>query len=337
MRLIDQYPELLEKATKDSPEEVCELGRSLLRQFQSQPTTAAEFCPKIRKEINDLTDAKLRKEARKAKARFQDLMNERAHDQDINTMRRRQSAMRMGEEIWKGLELVEKQGKGVLFLGTARSKPGEVEYERSRELARETYSLLGGTTTTGAGPGNMESTVRGAKEIGGPICGVKITLDADEFAFEQNISDAFDADEVIECKYFAPRKVALVDSTMRDEQSDKTAVICLPGGFGTMDELFEVCTLSALRRSDTKYKVPILLMNYGGEYDGIIAFLDRAIEDERLTEKEKELITICTSNREALDGLADFYDIPEDQRGYNEKERLRDWNKWEVPTSTASP
>lgn len=310
-------------------------GIDILRSWLDTPAEGrGEICTNIRQLIRTELEKKYRKPAFGALA----CVNERiaaeaiedAHTEDRN----RRSASRMKREMLSGYELVRRQGKGFVFFGTARSKPGETEYERSRELARETALLFGSTTWSGAGPGDMDAVVRGAQEAGGRIGGVKIHLTEDQSEFEQNVSAAFDESEVMECEYFAPRKVLLTEAAMREREEDRTGVICLPGGWGSMDEFCEFGNLKLLKKLGTEHPVPVVLMNCGGEYDGILAFIERAISDGRIgtdqgcirpdDPEQKGTFRACTSNAEALDYLAGYYGIPEEKREY--AARLRNWN-----------
>ena len=233
---------------------------------------------------------------------------------------------RIGMECADVLETVRRQGKGVVYFGTARSNLGEVEYERTRELSREVYLLLGSTAYSGAGPGDMEAAIRGAKEAGGRVGGIKIILTEEQSKFEQNITDYLDVTEISCCQFFNARKLGLTDAAMRESEEDRTGVICLPGGFGTLDELSDFSTLKQLKKLGTKYTVPVLLMNYDGEYDGLIMFFERAVKDGRIFREELSVLKVCNSNKEALDHLADFYVIPEGERSYLEEGKLRQWH-----------
>lgn len=114
------------------------------------------------------------------------------------------------------------------------------------------------------------------------------------------------------CRFFSARKHGLVDAAMRDQQNERTAFVALPGGIGTVDEIFEIITLKQLERIGSKYPVPFLLMNYGGFYTKLLDFLRTCKDWGAVREGEVEkLWTVCDSNEEALKYLADFYDIKE--------------------------
>jgi predicted Rossmann-fold nucleotide-binding protein len=100
----------------------------------------------------------------------------------------------------------------------------------------------------------------------------------------------------------------LVDAVVRNNSFDKTAVVSLPGGIGTLDELFEMLTLIQLERIGSKHPVPFLLMNYDSFYSKLLEFLD-VCEDWGTVSKGEvaSLWKVCNSNSEALAYLKDFY------------------------------
>src|SRR4030095_7515217 len=111
--------------------------------------------------------------------------------------------------------------------GSARFKPGHPFYELAREVGRG-LALAGFTTLTGGGPGAMEAANRGAHEVGGPSYGLNIILPHEQSANPY-------VDESVEIQYFFVRKVMLVKYAC--------AYVVVPGGLGTLDELFEAATL----------------------------------------------------------------------------------------------
>ena len=115
----------------------------------------------------------------------------------------------------------------VAFFGSARAKEGDAEYDTARELAHK-LSNEECAIITGGGPGVMEAANRGAQEGGGLSIGLNI-----EIPFEQ-VPNRY-IDKLISFRYFFVRKVMFVKYSM--------AFVILPGGFGTMDELFEALTL----------------------------------------------------------------------------------------------
>ncbi|HNQ99486.1 MAG TPA: TIGR00730 family Rossman fold protein [Trueperaceae bacterium] len=135
-------------------------------------------------------------------------------------------------EFVQGFEEMADVGKAVTVFGSARLKEGTEYYAKAQQLggalAREGYTVL-----TGGGPGLMEAGNRGAKEAGGRSMGLNIDL-----PHEQS-PNPYQTD-TLQFKYFFVRKVMLVKYS--------TAFVVFPGGFGTIDELFEALTLIQTRK-----------------------------------------------------------------------------------------
>ena len=110
--------------------------------------------------------------------------------------------------------------------------------------------------------------------------------------------------------FFSARKHGLVDAGVRREVSDRTAFFALPGGVGTLDEIFEVLALLQLKRMGSEHRVPFIVMNYDGCFDGLLQFLERdmvsygCLSDGELDPHWK----VCGTNEEALAYLKEFYD-----------------------------
>ena len=148
---------------------------------------------------------------------------------------------RIMAEFVEGYQFLAKLEREVTILGSARLKPGTKYYEIARELG----ALLGKngfTTITGGGPGIMEAANRGAYEAGGESVGLNIQL-----PFEQRVNPY--VKKSIGFYYFFTRKVMLT--------SPANAFVFFPGGFGTMDEFFEVVDLMELGKME---KSPIVLV-----------------------------------------------------------------------------
>lgn len=108
-----------------------------------------------------------------------------------------------------------------------------------------------------------------------------------------------------------------MDAGVRNKSQDKTAFVALPGGVGTLDEIFEVLTLIQLGRIGSSKPVPFLVMNYDGFYSDLLRFLDRCGEWGTISVGELDGLWKCFStNSEALDYLADFYEIDESNREF---------------------
>jgi uncharacterized protein (TIGR00730 family) len=141
--------------------------------------------------------------------------------------RERARLKRIMNEFDHGFRRLHKLGPAVTVFGSARFKPGHPYYELGREVGRR-LAEAGLTVITGGGPGAMEAANRGAREAGGPSYGLNITLPS-----EQKPNPYID--ENVEFRYFFVRKVMLIKYSC--------AYVVLPGGLGTLDELFEAATL----------------------------------------------------------------------------------------------
>jgi uncharacterized protein (TIGR00730 family) len=164
-------------------------------------------------------------------------------------------------EFLRGFESFDFAGPCVTVFGSARFPEGHPHYE----LARATGSALaraGFAVMTGGGPGIMEAANRGAREAGGVSLGCNI-----ELPFEQKPNPYLD--KFIEFEHFFIRKVMLVKYS--------SAFIVMPGGFGTLDEIFEVITLIQTRKLE---RFPIVTM--GGEFwEHLRDFIFRTMLSER--------------------------------------------------------
>ena len=144
------------------------------------------------------------------------------------TLEREQARLkRIMGEFEHGFRRLHRLGPAVTVFGSARFKPGHLYYELGRQVGRK-LAEAGLTVITGGGPGVMEAANRGAHEAGGPSYGLNIIL-----LHEQEPNPYID--ENVEFNYFFVRKVMLVKYSC--------AYIVLPGGLGTLDELFEAATL----------------------------------------------------------------------------------------------
>jgi len=138
-----------------------------------------------------------------------------------------ESAVRLFLEFLKGFEALDIAGPCVTVFGSARFREGHRHYAMARALGAA-LAGAGFTVMTGGGPGLMEAANRGAREAGGPSLGCNIRLPR-----EQKPNDFLD--RFVEFEHFFVRKVMLVKYS--------SAFVVLPGGFGTLDEAFEVMTL----------------------------------------------------------------------------------------------
>jgi len=193
-------------------------------------------------------------------------------------------------EFVEGFENLANIDPAVSIFGSARTKPGEKHYE----LAVELGSLMakdGITVMTGGGPGIMEAANKGAFEAGGKSIGINI-----ELPFEQQPNPY--VIKSLNCKYFFVRKVMLVKYA--------NAFIVLPGGFGTMDELFEAVTLI-----QTKKILPFPLILVDKAYwGGLIDWIKGTMLDYGfINPTDVDLIHIVDTPQEALSTVREFINI----------------------------
>ncbi|XP_034212094.1 probable cytokinin riboside 5'-monophosphate phosphoribohydrolase LOGL10 isoform X2 [Prunus dulcis] len=221
---------------------------------------------------------------------------------------REQAQMR--KEIERCYELIHRLGRGVVYLGSSRMGPDHSHYLQALELGREIANLLECTSWTGAGPGLMDAATKGALQAGKPVGGFKIGKEAGEWT-ASNFHPYLPSEVYLTCRFFSARKHGLVDAAVRSCSSDRTAVVALPGGIGTLDEIFEILALIQLERIGSELPVPFLLMNYDSFYSKLLGFLDDCEDWGTLSKGEiTSLWKVCDSNSEALAYLADFYKLP---------------------------
>lgn len=136
----------------------------------------------------------------------------------------------------------------------------------------------------------------------------------------------FDASQLNEllfqyCRFFSARKHGLVDAAVRGSSSDRTAVVALPGGIGTLDEVFEILALIQLERIGSELPVPFLLMNYDSFYSKLLDFFNDCEGWGTVSKGEvASLWKVCNSNTEALAYLAEFYSLPLGDKSKHETE-----------------
>src|SRR5438105_9043694 len=182
-------------------------------------------------------------------------------------------ALRILSEFVEGFDTLADLPPAVSVFGSARSKPGSVECELAQRLGAA-LAGAGYAVITGGGPGVMEAANKGAAEAGGLSVGLGV-----ELPFEQGINQWVDIG--IEFRYFFARKTMFVKYAQ--------AFVVLPGGFGTMDELFEALTLVQTRKVT---RFPVVLM--GSEYwGGLIDWMGGTmLADAKITEEDLDLLCI---------------------------------------------
>jgi len=196
----------------------------------------------------------------------------------------------MGEFV-DGFETLSELGPCVSVFGSARTQPGSPEYELGTSVARELVKR-GYGVISGGGPGIMEAANKGAREEGGISVGLNINI-----PHEQHANPYIDQDKVINFDFFFVRKVMFVKYAQ--------GFVVLPGGFGTMDELFEALTLIQTEKSN---RFPVVLM--GTEFwCGLFEWVrDTMLRAGNIAEKDLDLFHLTDSPQEAADIIHQFHD-----------------------------
>lgn len=194
-------------------------------------------------------------------------------------------------EFVDGFEQLNQIGPCVSIYGSARTKPEEKYYQLTVDIARalvkEGFGII-----SGGGPGIMEAANKGAHLEGGVSVGLNI-----ELPFEQGGNQFVDRDKHINHRYFFVRKVMFVKYSQ--------ALIAMPGGFGTLDELFESMTLIQTNKIT---KVPIILVGsdfWGGLKDWITETLLNKFGN--ISEKDLDLMPIVDTKEEVIKIINDWY------------------------------
>lgn len=200
------------------------------------------------------------------------------------------SVFKIMSEFVDGFEKLARIGPCVAIFGSARTGPKHPYYRLTEEIA---YLLTkkGFGIITGGGPGIMEAGNKGAHFAGGKSVGVNIQL-----PFEQEPNPFIDPDKYIEYQYFFVRKVMF----MRYSQG----YIILPGGFGTLDELFEALTLVQTQKL---VRFPIVLVGkkyWGGLIDWI---KDTVLEEQNISPEDLDIFSLVDTAEEAVEIIDQFY------------------------------
>lgn len=193
-------------------------------------------------------------------------------------------------EFVEGFEKMSKIGPCVSIFGSARTESGTRYYLLAEEIA---YKLTteGYGVITGGGPGIMEAANKGAQKANGKSVGLNIKL-----PFEQSPNPFIDPDKSITFDYFFVRKLMFIKYAQ--------GFVVLPGGFGTMDELFESLTLIQTRKIG---KFPIIMV--GKEYwAGLIDWIQTVLVTEKyINPDDLKLFTVVDTADEAVEFIDNFY------------------------------
>ncbi|TDI72864.1 MAG: TIGR00730 family Rossman fold protein [Bacteroidetes bacterium] len=197
----------------------------------------------------------------------------------------------MGEFV-NGFERMSSIGPCVTIFGSARTKPDDKYYKLAVRIAQK-ITHHGYGIITGGGPGIMEAGNKGAHLAGGASVGLNIDL-----PYEQHDNPYIDGDKSLDFDYFFVRKVMFVKYSQ--------GFVVMPGGFGTLDELFEAITLIQTNKID---KFPIILV--GSEFwDGLMEWMKKTLlsNNSNISPDDLDLIHIVDNADEVIDILDKFYD-----------------------------
>ncbi len=194
-------------------------------------------------------------------------------------------------EFVEGFQALSRIGPCISIFGSARTKPGSKYYELavdiSRKLAEEGFGII-----TGGGPGIMEAANKGASLAGGKSVGLNIVL-----PFEQRANPYIDRDKNLNFDYFFVRKVMFVKYAQ--------GFIMMPGGWGTMDEFFEVATLI---QTGKNHQSPMILV--GSDYwGGLIKWMKETMAEgeHNINPSDLDLLRVFDTADEVVNFLTEFY------------------------------
>lgn len=200
------------------------------------------------------------------------------------------SVFKIMAEIVEGYEQLARIGPCVAVFGSARMKMGDEYYHKAEELA---YLLTkkGFGIITGGGPGIMEAANKGAHIAGGKSVGLNINL-----PHEQHANPYIDTDKLIDFDYFFTRKLMF----MRYSQG----YVVFPGGFGTLDEMFEAITLIQTHKL-VKFPIVMISKDYWG---GLIDWIkERMLKDALISQEDMDIFNVVDDIGDAVEVIDEFY------------------------------
>lgn len=194
-------------------------------------------------------------------------------------------------EFVEGYDTLARIGPCVSLFGSARTQPGQPYYELAEEIAFR-LSKGGFGVITGGGPGIMEAANKGASKAGGKSVGLNINL-----PFEQSANPYIDKDKIINFNFFFVRKVMFMKYAQ--------GFVVLPGGFGTLDELFEALTLVQTQKTA---RFPIILVGsvfWSGLLDWIKS--EMLAKEKNVSPEDLNLYKVVDTAEEVVDEIFDYY------------------------------
>lgn len=202
------------------------------------------------------------------------------------------SLFKVMSEFVSGYEKLSSIGPCISIFGSARTKSNHPTYILTTEIAKA-VSKLGYGVITGGGPGIMEAANKGANEVGGVSVGLNINL-----PMEQESNKYIDKDKLIDFQYFFVRKVMFVKYSQ--------GFIVMPGGVGTLDELFESFTLLQTSKIN---KFPIILVGRG-YWKGLIDWIkEKLLGQKNISPEDLKLFEVVDTVEEVIECLNRFYKI----------------------------
>ncbi len=217
-------------------------------------------------------------------------MKTTSNNNDIPKRKDAWSVFKIMGELVNGYEQLDAIGPCVSIFGSARTKPDSPYYTLGVEIA-QSIADKGFGIITGGGPGIMEAGNKGAQLAQGVSVGLNIDL-----PFEQNSNAYIDKEHNLNFEYFFVRKVMFVKFSK--------AFIVLPGGVGTLDELFEAITLVQTEKIN---KIPIILVKTD-YWKGLVDWLqDTLLAQGMINEENLSLIQLVDTKEEVLELLEEFY------------------------------
>jgi uncharacterized protein (TIGR00730 family) len=209
-------------------------------------------------------------------------------------------AFRVFRQFLKGFRILHFTGPCITIFGSARFKEDNIYYSKAREFGKR-IAELGFATMTGGGPGIMEAANRGAFENGGVSVGCNIQL-----PFEQQPNPY--CNKSITFEHFFVRKVILVKYSY--------AFIIMPGGFGTMDEFFEILTLV---QTKTVTNFPIVL--FGKDYyQPLLEMIEWMVNQGTISKEDLSLVLLTDDEEDAMNHIQTYV-----KSNYKIKPRKRFW------------
>ena len=211
-------------------------------------------------------------------------------DREVALSRETWRLFRILSEFVDGFDIMSEIGAGVTVFGSARTQPGEKYYDMAvdcgKKICAKKFAVI-----TGGGPGIMEAANKGAMECGGHSVGLNIDL-----PFEQTPNPY--QTHAINFRYFFVRKVMFVKYAC--------GFIIFPGGFGTMDELFETITLIQTQKI---HPFPVVLIGHDF-WDGLIDWVKETLDEkfQTISPKDLDLIKVTDDVDEAVKIISDYFE-----------------------------